>query len=476
MNNIFLNNATLLDVANNNSYLKETTNGDAFFSLLIYFLFIGLALILLASWKLGKTKTIIVSLALGFTMFFALLIVHNTTNVNPTQIDSVKNWYKWIGVIFIYLVVLIIPFYIFFITLSFILSDSVTNVRGATYLTSFGSLLALSLFGIIVALAMIPLIYAIPNDWLNITEPGDWVETGGEEGGGFISYFTKWWLILALVILSIFIGLLARLTLNKNKGAYLVLKKTTDRISGVIGEYYKIVVLLVPFVIFTRLTMIGLEEENIDSNLGLMGSYLIIFWIGSLFIFGFLYILNILLSNKNISRSEKSKILVDQVAEVFATQSTQASLPMTQDTVRKLGVSDDVSKITPTKGTIMGMVMCNGFSPMLIVLFSIANANGGSIDWVKVIFAVVLVTSFAISTSGQGSADYVITTSVLGILNISTYLYLGVLMPVQEINEKTIRTPNNTLGHIAATQITDKVHRRSMIKNNTRAKIEISLD
>ncbi len=29
-------------------------------------------------------------------------------------------------------------------------------------------------------------------------------------------------------------------------------------------------------------------------------------------------------------------------------------------------------------------------------------------------------------------------------------------MPIQEINERTISRPNNSLGHIAATQITEK--------------------
>ena len=64
----------------------------------------------------------------------------------------------------------------------------------------------------------------------------------------------------------------------------------------------------------------------------------------------------------------------------------------------------------------------------------------------------------AISTSGTGSADYTIVLSTIGVLGISEGFYATVVMPIQEMNERTITKPNNTLGHLVATQLTERVH------------------
>lgn len=403
------------------------------------------------------------SLILGILSMGILLSINTSfdwvdENVKENILEQTKGWLGIVGHIFIWIISIMIPIYIFIVVTIFILNGNLTKINKKTYATSFGSLLLLSFLGILVASLMIPFIIAIPDSWFdNSVIPEE--EVSG--GINIVSYFTKWWMILGMMLMGIITGIIIRISIN-NKNKYSI-KKWFNKILSYITTYFKSVIILVPFVIITRLSILGLSDIHQTGNiLKLMGVYLGIYWFGALIILVSLILANIFLSKANITKKEKMSILLTQSLTVFANQNTQASLPTTQHNLMKLGVSKEITQLTPTKGMIMGMIMCNGFSPMLIVSLSLSNYGVMNVETIFMAIGMIMILS--ISTSGVGSADYTIILSTLGMFGISSAFYMTVVIPIQEINERTIARPNNTLGHMVATQITESVHQNK--KNN----------
>ncbi len=413
---------------------------------------IALAIILVYVFK-GKIWSLFTGLISGLILMLVFAIVINEVTITNEAIDKTKYWLSLPGSIFIDLVTMAIPLYLPLVVSSLVFSEHFGNINKKTYLVSFASLLGLSVFGILVALLMSPLIALIPNElWTNWTNGA----VGSEEEGGI---WWLWILFLVLIVTSFLISLITRL----------ILKDKSNKIGNVINIilkyitlYFKIVVTAVPVIVLTQFASIGMSE-NVGDNVILMLMYMSIFWLGALIIFGSLFAFNILLSDSESSNKEKATVLVDQTLTVFAHQNTQSSLPTTQVNAQKLGVCEEISKLTPTKGIFMGMVMCNGYAPMIVMMFILASAGMFAIG--NVLLVALLIFSLSISTSGAGSADYfIITTSLnvfgLGSGTLGTQFYLSVIMPAQEINERTITRPNNTLGHMAATQLTEKHHKK----------------
>ncbi len=380
-------------------------------------------------------------------LIFMITLIFLKGDIKQESIDILKGVVTLPINLFIDLIIIVIPFFLFFIVASLVFSEHFGKIKKRTYGISLLNLLSLSLFGIIMAMLMIPLINLIPQDLWNFNNV---IESGEEEG--------VWWLwimIIVIILVSFISSLIVRFVLPNKVDS---IREIVNTVVKYMGLYFSIVVFFVPVVIMCQFISIGLAEDELNSLI-LIQIYLGIFWLGALIIFVALFIINILLSDKEVSIKEKIKILFDQVLVVFATQSTTASLPTTQKNIQKLGVCEEISLLTPTKGVFMGMVMCNGYAPMLILEFCLASV--GMLTPLNVLLVSLLVLSLAISTSGTGSADYFIITTVASIIpGLSLNVYLSVLMPAQEINERTITRPNNTLGHVYATLLTEKYHQK----------------
>lgn len=428
-----------------------------FFFISIIVLIIFFIMISLIIFKKGKIYGLMTSFIFGILSMVILLSISNSINWEEGEQSQVlkqtRELFGIIIMIFIWAISIMIPIYMFIIVISFIMSENINKINKKTYAVSFISLMSLSFLGILMALLMIPLIITIPQEWFNdsvITNPTEKVDQ-------IVSYFTKWWLILGMVISAIIIGSLIRLFIKDNEKITSI-SNICNKLLFYVNNYFKYVVFFVPFVIITRFSMLGISETGVaQTTIRIMGVYIGIFWFGALIIFTILFLLNISLSKANLTKREKSSILLEEVITVFGNQNTQASLPTTRTCVTKLGVSEEISFLTPTQGTMMGMVMCNGFTPMLIVMLSLANY--GMFNFWPIFTAIFIIMALSISTSGSGSADYTIILATLGALGVSSSFYMNAIMPIHEFNERTIIKPNNVLGHIAATQITEINHR-----------------
>ncbi len=441
-------------------------SGIAFIFLIISIFVIGLTI-----WKKDKFFALIPAFILGIVGIFIFIILMKNYEIPPIIDDEIYwnteayNWLNLMSNIFISLIAIVIPIYIFVLVILFIVKENLNKIKRKTMITSFGSLIFLSIFGMIVAFAMIPLISLLSNLFVSIDLSGDEITDYNSlpnmisnAAGNSLLIFTNLNSILAVVIFSILIGISIRLTFKNEKEKLESTVIFFENFKRVIVKYFSIVILLVPFVICTKLASIGLKSVNASDYLKLMISYMGIFLIGAGIIIITFYTLNIFLSKEKFSK--KNKILISQFLMIFASQSISSSVIETQDNAKKLGVSDEISELTITKGTIMGMAMCNGFTPMLIILFSIFWSNGGVINWEHIIIAFFVILCLTFSISGAGSADYTIIIATLGTLGISTLFYTTIIMPVQELNEITLAKPTNTLGHLVASQVTNKIYEK----------------
>lgn len=443
-------------------YSNSTDSTSNWFFIIAILIVIFFSIIIfLLSFKIKKTLILTSSIIFGFLISLIFIFTISNTSIKDDQdiIDKTFNLLSLLGNIFVFLLAIVIPFYLIFVVLNFILSQNVKKIKGKTYLTSFGSLLGLSLFGILIALFMLPIIFLIPkelfNDNFNITD---------EEGESILikitNWFINWKVILVSILGSLIVGFLIKVFTKNNQEFNIKINKYVSIFLKIITTYFKFIIKIVPYVILTKISCMGLNEIDVVSDtFVLMMIYMGVFWLGALIIFGTMFYLNLRLANNKKTNKENSKILFEQITHVFANQSIQVSLPQTKITSQKLGVCEEISQLTPTKGAIMGMVMCNGFTPLLIVLFSLANF--GELTFINIFIATLMVFVLSVSTSGSGSADYTISLTTLGVLSIPNTMYMAIIMPVQEINEATIAKPTNTLGHILAAQITDYVHKKT---------------
>ncbi len=416
---------------------------------ILIFIFLSSIIIGISIFWKNKSVGLITGFILGVIGIGIFTTIRHSSIIDDSQIVSAKNWLELSSKIFFDLIMVIVPLYVFSMIILLFIEKKNQTINKKTYATSFASLLGLSLFGISIAIAMIPLILLIPDKLTNFSPgesaPIDWVD------------IVKRYIVILFIFMGVFIGVLLKVVGKRNSKIhtnsltfFLNLKKVS------LNLLLKII-FMVPFVIAFSLTTIGLANTKEMGNMWLIILiYLGIYWLGAIIIFLILFLSNIFFSSSTQSPKEKSLLLIKHAGYVFGTQSISASLSKTQELTRTLGVSDDISNLTPTKGIVMGMVMCNGFTPTLIILMSLNNY--GNLSFLFVLATILLVFILVISSSGSGSADYTITITSLSILNINNLFYLNLIIPVQEINEAFVSKTNNVYGHIFASLLTEKVN------------------
>lgn len=422
---------------------------------------ISVLIIYLIYFLKNKSLGLLVGLFLGLiSMITFLLLINETSFSNDDLLNNTKEIFELPGTIFINLVLIIVPVYLVFIISSLVFNEDFKNIKKRTYGVSFISLLSLSIFGILIALLLIPLIELIPRDiWNNVIGDESLFLGGGESP----SLNWKMFLVFGIIILTFITTIILKITLPKHVSK---MKQFITSVLKYITMYFKIILILVPFVLFTRLSTIGMTNELVEasSKVSIMLIYIGLYMLGALILLGVLFTISIVTSDKNISIKEKTKIIGSYLLTAFSNQSAAVTLPTTQSTLRELGVCEEITLLTPTKGLFMGMVMCNGFTPMLMSLMILTGA--GILTFVNVLIVALIIFSLSISTSGAGSSDYWITATTMQVMghygvteHIFDALYLNLILVAHEVNEMTVAKPLNGLGHISATLVTEKYHK-----------------
>lgn len=381
--------------------------------------------------------------------------------------DEVRDWLSILTTMFISGLLLIVPLYIFTAIVSFIIDENSSKIGKKTYGTSTLTLMMLPLIGILIALLTIPLINLIDTSLLDGLEGGSLSHEGHDHDtsstitdilstsvGSSLAIFVSPESLLSVVIFGIIIGFIVKTLKKDNEDYFKSTKKFFEILKKIISKYLEIIMILLPFAIATRMAMI-LMNNSPGNEAKLIGIWLGIYALGSIIIFTITFVITISISTKEKSFKEKSSAILEHSLFAFVNPNIIATLPSTQKTSITLGAKDEIANLTPTKGTFMGLIMCAGFMPMLVVLTT-AHFDSG-ITWHIVLIAIPIIFAISIGTVGMGHADMIVVLSALGTLGLSETFYLSVALILSPITE-TVATVNNTNAHISATLITNKVY------------------
>ncbi len=412
----------------------------------------------------SRTLGLLVSLITGFLSMITFLVVLNYTSVgNNVDSSLMNNWDIFFGIsgtIFIDLILIAVPVFLVLVVASLVFGSDFSTVKKKTYGISFLSLWLQSIIGITIAICLIPLVILIPNELWQNSMSAEIIH--GEESA---TYNWIMLIVFGLMLLSFVIAIIMRITMKDKVGLF---NEWTNKLMSYVTGYFKVIITLVPMVMFDRLTNIGVTTNvsEATSQLAIMGIYFGLFILGSIIIIFIISLMIILMSDKGIQSKDKIKSISKLLLVAFSNQSTAATLPDTQEVAKDLGACEEITNLTPTKGLFMGMAMCNGFTPMLISIMILSA--GGLLSLGTVLLTSLVIVTLSLSTSGAGSSDYWITFTTMKIMQpfgvtdlLFDSVYLNMIMVVQEVNEVTISKPINGIGHLNATLLTDKYHKRT---------------
>ncbi len=426
------------------NYLKDLglifTNPSWQLILIFFYLIIASTILILMN-LLKKKKIILVSFGVGTIGGIILFFLTSNNNIDQEQVKSMVLWLSLSTDIFLVLVMLVVPFYLF-TTVSTTLSNTrhYNKPRGMI-LISFFSLLFVTFLGILIALFLIPLIKIIN---INISLGGAMMPSP--------SFFGKFiiFIIISAIIFSIILNLLHKY--KHGIGEPLITELTKFRIMFI--NFYKKIAMLIPFVIIHRLPLLfnNYNDQFVEVSTSLF-SFIMLFFLG-LFIVYIVEATLVYFLAKN--KKHFFKRLKRFMGESIYFHSAPMLLPKTQNILNEFEVDKNIVETTPILGTFMGFSVCGGFYPALIVLVTLANdsAQSDTILWVFIFFMIFTILTSTLGMTGVPGADVAIIISILTTLGLST-LYFQTIYLIDGILDK-FRGIGNSLGFVLATLITSK--------------------
>ena len=389
-----------------------------------------------------------------------------------TWLQESKIWLIFWTAIFMILMILIVPFFIFFTIIRTLIASRENKVSTENMLKSFFSIWLMPFIAITIALLLFPLIQLIPAFDI---QGGDW--DFGDFGSGLttlpgilysaiptsLSMFLGVGKVLAIVLLSLFIGIVLSIMHHNHH------KKSEAVIAAIIAPHKLIskaiyhVSLLLPIVIATRLPILF----DINSIINTFESIMIFMGV---FLIGWFIVLSVEITIIYATmRNKDFKHFLKFIRRYFFTTFIKhAAAVIMEDTIKEskaLGVSDDIAELTSGISTSMGQSTCGGFYPAMIALMSasmLMQGNGqtlGDIDigkivsFILVMYIVIMITNLGMT--GVPGADTAVILSVLSGIGLP-FNYFMVVFAVDGIVNH-IRGIANAFGFIAANNIAERV-------------------
>ncbi len=461
--------------ANSGDYIDQNSVGYIFglstwqSGTALIFLLIATISIFFIYKKWGRITSLCLAFGIGLVglVVFGYIFAISKPGIPPegsiTWVDEVNNWLAMPSSIFLSLISFVIPLYVF---TSIVLLINNQNKEAKNHAWMFSSsmilLVILPILGIAIGLAMIPLINLIPQDIIPY-DPNNVIENENSSIPNIIVKILPYSLIMltspaflgSVVIFAILLGIVIKTTEKNHAPRHhdIVFFFTTIKI--VSDRYLGYVLMLIPLVIATRLPML-MMVENID-QLTFVSYYIGLFFLGGTII---MIILTTIIMIVSPAKKHKVDTLVNHWTNSVANPSLATMLPITKQTTRKLGASEDMSEITPTLGTSMGLVMCGGFTPTILALMTENNIADNSLTLSFVFLVIIYVFIASFGTSGVSDADSIIVLAVLGSLGLPPEVYLTIMV-VSPLTELVAILINST-GQIAVTMLNDKLHSKTI--------------
>ena len=137
----------------------------------------------------------------------------------------------------------------------------------------------------------------------------------------------------------------------------------------------------------------------------------------------------------------------------FTSQSSVGTIPVTTDSLKKLGVQEDIASFVASLGANLGMPGCAGIWPVVSAIFAI-NLLGIHYSVGQYIFLIVLTLVVAIGTVGVPGTATITATAVFIAAGLPVEVIV-LLTPISSIADMA-RTATNVVGAATATVLVAK--------------------
>lgn len=458
----------------NNNILFEAFNHWQGILILGLLALIYIAVIIMQVLK--NKHTLVISMIMGLLLGFIYLYI--STNIKESAysqnlVDSIYMWLTMAWNIFMILLLVILPIYIFAMVSTTFTNSRHQNSSKGLILKSFFTLWSMTLLGILMAIAFFPIMYLL-KDYLQLTGQLASQDATGIFGGiwpglerAMNTLFVHYGII---VIVSIGLAILFAVIMNilhmrwHSIGEPLI--SFIEHIKSGIRIYLKYVSKLIPYVISGMLVVLFANYNNaFTDTLQSLLLFTLIFFIGLIIVWSIEYgIVNSLKDKTKWSKKEFRKKTKEYMINDFAIQSAPILLPITIAYVKDLGVKEQVVKTTPILSTFMGYSMCGGFYPMLIVLFTLLQGSpfvnpestASLVQMIIIIsLAVPLIMIMTLGMTGVPGADVAIIFGLLSALGLNPSYFFTIYL-IEPMLDK-FRGVGNSMGFAAASVITDKL-------------------
>ncbi|NOQ50346.1 MAG: cation:dicarboxylase symporter family transporter [Mycoplasmataceae bacterium] len=443
----------------------------------LYFLaviFILTFLLIKKSEKIIRTSFVLALFGgIGYAFLTAFFQPDPTINPNnPTWIDEAQSWLVLFTYLFLELVLIVIPFFIFFTIIKTLNGTRHSKISYENLIKGFFSIWLMPLIAITVAIAMWPLISLIQefptdNSTLNTDDFDSQITTIpgiiNSSIPNSINIFTSIDFILSVVFFAIFMGIIIHVIHRKdNKAGEGIIRFATNS-QMVISKYIKMVSALIPFVIATRIPLLFNYTTMAETFEGLA------IFIG-VFLIGWAIVLSIeLLITALTMRNRDWKNFFRYIKVYFNASFVRHAAPILLDETIKesksLGVSDDVAHMTSSMSTSMGQSTCGGFYPAMIALMTasmVLQSKGNTLNdvgigtiiaFIIILYIVVMITNLGMT--GVPGADTAVVLSVLAGIGLPFKYFATVFIIDGIINH--IRGIANAFGFVAANNVAERL-------------------
>ncbi len=411
----------------------------------------------------GALTTVVISLLFGMfaTQFASETIPTDWEGEWVTWESEVISWFNLYWNIFFLAISFIIPLLIFVNIIYLINKDRhESKVTPGSFFKSSFALSMMVMLGIIIAMSMswffsfvqIPATEsteALPES--SVTIPGI-IDSAIPSS---FSIFTSIEFILATVTAGVFFGFALKYLHNKKHNVGEPIIAFFETFHVLIAKYIKVISYLIPFAVVYRFPILFMFGAT-DALIGL-GMFVVMFFFGlTVLIVAETIILYIFMPKiKGESKFARlKKTLPSFLAIAFAKHTPSILLDDTIKTTKSYGVSDNSAMITPTVGTSMGMSMCGGFYPTMIVIIT-AQLSGVDLNAAFFITLLIVVWTSSIGISGVPGTDAAIVVAALGSLGLTSDYYATLYVFDGVLN--IFRGLGNAVGFLAATVMYDRL-------------------
>lgn len=254
--------------------------------------------------------------------------------------------------------------------------------------------------------------------------------------------------VIPVLIFVVLIGL----SINRAKKRYgaqvEVVQSFTEAIYAAMTYFVRTILNILPYSIYAMLVNMLLASDF--SSLTTLFTYVVVILLAMVTV---LILMLVALQLNGINAINYIKTHYNPLFSAFFTASSSSTLPLSIETLRNNGVSEESATIIPTLGTTMGMAACGAIYPAVLTYMAL-NASGQEITiaTLAMVVLVVLIGSFGMQ-GVPGTAMYA-ATLVLTTLNLP--LAVIVLVATIDFFVDMFRTLTNVDGALTVATIVDK--------------------